>query len=141
MAGRGPAPADERRPRSKPPERGGWKHAPGVGWQHGDTPKPPTGILKATREAWDTWMAAWYAAFWSPDDLPGLQQMARVFDAVVRGDLTRAAECRLQMDTWGVTPKGQQDRRWRPPLEDLQQGHGRSESGESRYGHLRAVDG
>lgn len=140
MAGRGPAPADERRPRSKPPERGGWRHAPGVGWQHGDVPKPPSGILKASKATWDTWFAAWYAGFWGVEDVPVLRQMIRLYDACERGELQRHSELRLAMDTMGITPKGQQDRRWRPPLED---DPGRSESvvGESRYGHLRAVDG
>lgn len=119
MAGRGraPKPTDVRRA-DKTPERGEIRHAEAVGWQHGDPPDAPDGLLKATAEAWATWMGAWFAAFWTPEDLPGLRQVIRLYDQVERGEFQRASELRLQMDTYGITPKGQQDRRWRPPAEE-----------------------
>jgi hypothetical protein len=40
-----------------------------------------------------------------------------VYDQVERGEFQRAGELRLQMDTYGITPKGQQDRRWARPTE------------------------
>jgi hypothetical protein len=116
LAGRGPAP--------KPPElrrdqhqklRGEWQAAEGAGWQHGSIPKPPDGLLKPSKEAWSIWMKAWFAAHWTPEDIPGLRQVIRLYDQVERGEFQRAAELRLQMDTYGITPKGQQDRRWQPP--------------------------
>lgn len=115
MAGRGPA-AKESRHRNKTPERGEWTAAPGVGWQHGDRPAAPDGLLEASRVAWSTWMAAWFAAHWTPADLPALRQLVRIYDQVERGEFTRAPELRLQMDTYGITPKGQQDRRWKQPV-------------------------
>ena len=65
-------------------------------------------------------MASWFAAHWTPSDLPGLRQVIRLYDQVERGEFQRSSELRLQMDTYGITPKGQQDRRWLPPKEDDQ---------------------
>jgi hypothetical protein len=113
----GPAPKATRRRRNTP-ERGEWQAADGVGWQYGDTPAPPDGLLEASREAWATWMGAWVAAHWTPVDLPGLRQLIRVYDQVERGEFQRSGELRLEMDTYGITPKGQQDRRWAKPVED-----------------------
>lgn len=139
MAGRGTTPKnpDERHnPRQKPVHE--WQSAPGVGWQHGEMPEPPDGLMSATIEAWRTWMRAWFAANWTPADLPGLRTLIRIYDQVERGDFVRAGELRLQMDTYGITPKGQQDRRWKPPVEDRPAE--RPTRDGARYGHLRAVD-
>lgn len=74
--------------------------------------------MSATLEAWRIWMGSWIAAHWSPEDLPGLRQLIRVYDQVERGEFQRAGELRIQMDTFGLTPKGRQDRRWAPPAEE-----------------------
>lgn len=135
MAGRGPAPNPDRRRRNAP-ARGEITPAPGSGWVHGDPPKPPSGLVKASKEAWTTWMGSWFASFWTPEDVPGLRQVIRLYDQVERGEFQRASELRLQMDTYGITPKGQQDRRWarpEPPKADEIAGE------DSPYGHLRAV--
>ena len=108
----------EKRARRNVPERGDWKPAPGAGWQHGEVPAAPDGLMPAALEAWSTWMGAWFAAFWTPEDVPGLRQVVRLYDQVERGEFQRAAELRLQMDTYGITPKGQQDRRWKPPAKE-----------------------
>lgn len=133
-----------RRNKSDKPIRGDWKPAPGVGWQHGTPrkriPNPPDGLVKTSREAWNTWMRAWFAAFWTPADLPALSQIIKLFDAVERGELQRASELRLQMDTYGITPKGQQDRRWAPPkVEEPAAKQPKRSAG--RYGHLKAIAG
>lgn len=118
MAGHGRAPKQQPNRRNHhEPGRGEWRHALGVGWQHGEVPEPPDGLKAETVEAWSTWMAAWYAAFWTPDDLPALRAMVLLYDQVMRGEYQRHPELRLNLDTWGVTPKGQQDRRWAPPLD------------------------
>lgn len=135
MAGRGRVPKENRMNPRDTPVRGEWQRAEG-GWQ-GPIPKPPTGMLKASRDAWETWFSAWFAAHWTTADLPGLRQVIRLYDQVERGEFQRATELRLQMDTYGITPKGQQDRRWKPPeavpasAPPVAQG---------MYGHLRAVD-
>lgn len=96
--------------------------------------------MPASVSAWVTWMGAWFAAFWSPADLPGLRQLVRLYDQVERGEFQRAGELRLQMDTYGVTPKGQQDRRWRAPqAEASQAGPAGTKSRSGRYGHLQSV--
>ncbi len=87
------------------------------GWQHGEMPLPPEGLMPASVEAWETWMRAWFAAHWTPADLPGLRHLIRLYDQVERGEFQRSGELRLTMDTFGITPKGQQDRRWAPPSE------------------------
>ena len=104
MAGRGPAP-NENRVRRVDPERGDVQPAPATGWQHGAIPAAPDGLMPASLEAWSTWMGAWFAAFWTPDDVPGLRQVVRLYDQVERGEYQRASELRLQMDTYGITPK------------------------------------
>ena len=114
MAGRGPAPKENRR-RANEPTRGERVSLDVVGWQHGDVPAPPDGLMAPSVLAWETWMGAWFAAHWIPEDIPGLRQLVRLYDQVERGEFQRAAELRLQMDTYGITPKGQQDRRWSPP--------------------------
>lgn len=147
MAGRGPKPKDTKtRRRANAPARGDWKPAPGIGWQHGTArkriPDPPDGLVKSSREAWNTWMRAWFAAFWTPADLPALSQIIKLYDAVERGELQRASELRLQMDTYGITPKGQQDRRWAPPKsEDAATKPTPPKQPKGRYGHLRVLEG
>jgi hypothetical protein len=74
--------------------------------------------MSASLLAWETWMGAWFAAHWTPEDLPGLLTVVLLYDQVQRGEFQRANELRLQMDTYGITPKGQQDRRWVRPSED-----------------------
>lgn len=121
MAGRGAAPKQQAQRRNHhDPQRGEWRNAAGYGWQHGDVPAPPDGMKSESLEAWGVWMGAWYAAFWTPDDLPALRAMVLLYDQVMRGEYQRHAELRLNLDTWGVTPKGQQDRRWAPPLEQVE---------------------
>lgn len=143
MAGRGPAPKDpseRHNPRSKPVHE--WKMTPGRGWQHGEIPAPPPRLTKAAREAWDIWFRAWFAAHWTPEDVPGLRQVIRLYDQVERGEFQRASELRLAMDTWGITPKGQQDRRWKRP-DDAPEVEAPKPAGKRRssaYGHLRAVN-
>lgn len=113
MAGSGPAPKSRRHRRSSP-ARGDWKPAPGSGWQ-GDLPAPPSGLLEVSQETWLTWFKAWWAAHWTTDDLPGLRLLIRIYDRVARGDVRRLGELRQLMDSYGITPKGQQDRRWLRP--------------------------
>ena len=112
-----PKPPGQRRRRNKP-TRGEWKAPPGIGWQHGPFPEPPSGVLRATRDAWRTWMTSWVAAFWEPGNLPQLRVVALLYDAVERGKYARAPELRMWLDGAGITQKGQQDRRWLPPTED-----------------------
>lgn len=111
----GPAPKKERRRRNVP-ARGEWKSAPGVGWQHGPIPAPPDGLSPVALEAWNTWMTAWWASYWTPADLPGLRLVVRAFDNAqgMRSASFHHEVIRL-MDAYGITPAGQQARRWTPP--------------------------
>jgi hypothetical protein len=97
------------------PKRGEFVNAPGVGWQHGRRPRAPNGLTKETVDVWAVWFASWFAAFWTPADIPYLRQMAKLYDVVDRGEVRYAGELRTWLDSMGVTPKGQQDRRWKPP--------------------------
>ena len=92
--------------------------------------------MPASVEAWNVWLSAWFAAFWTADDLPGLRQLVRLYDQVERGEFQRASELRLQMDTYGITPKGQQDRRWARPKEESVEGKVVS----GRWADLKVVD-
>ncbi len=83
-------------------------------------------------------MHAWFAAHWTPDDVPGLRQVIRLYDQMERGEFQRAGELRLAMDTYGITPKGQQDRRWKRPEAEERPRTVEAGSGDP-YSHLRVV--
>jgi hypothetical protein len=86
---------------------------------------------------WDGWFRSWWAANWTPDDLPALHFVIRLYDRVTRGDVKRAAELRQWMDGYGITPKGQQDRRWVKPLPP--RGPSKLDRFLDPYSHLRAT--
>ncbi len=138
MPGRGPEPKADRRRRNTP-ARGEWKPSAGVGYQHTPFPLPPDGLLAPSRAAWEVWLRSWFASHWTPDDLPGLRQVIRLYDQVERGEYQRATELRLSMDTYGITPKGQQDRRWSPPKAEVEPVSIAAPTA-GKYGHLRAVN-
>jgi hypothetical protein len=78
--------------------------------------------------------------------------MIRIYDQVERGEFQRCGELRLQMDGYGLTPKGRQDRRWKPPMGAADASHARGatvarssvrerfEVTDGAYAHLRVVD-
>lgn len=141
MAGRGraPKPIEQRRTAHKP-QRGEWQPTEGIGWQHGDIPEPPDGLKVETVRAWQTWMRAWFAANWTPDDLPGLETTILLYDQVRREEFQRATELRLSMDNYGITPKGQQDRRWARPKPEERSSQPQRQRANDPYAHLRVVD-
>lgn len=99
--------------------------------------------MPASVTAWRTWFAAWFASHWAVDDLPALRQLIRLYDQVERGEFQRAGELRLQMDTYGITPKGQQDRRWaRPDDSEVppSQPQPQAPAADGPYAHLRVVN-
>ena len=134
----GPAPKQVRRRRNKP-VRGEWQASDGIGWQHGAIPEPPDGLKAETLRAWQTWMHSWFASHWTPDDLPGLETTILLYDQVRRGEYQRATELRLSMDTYGITPKGQQDRRWTPGKALERPATTTKEPIADPYAHLRVV--
>lgn len=85
-------------------------------------------------------MQAWFASHWTPADLPGLRLLITQFDAHQRNAAPKAndatAVVRL-MDTYGITPAGQQARRWAPP--EASETPATGPVPESRYGHLRVA--
>lgn len=98
------------------PRSGEWRPSKGHGWQHGPIPPCPDGLSAETQAAWATWMSVGFAVSnLYPGDLPGLRVIARLHDAFTNGDMTRATELRLWLDTYGLTPHGLQQRRWQPP--------------------------
>ncbi len=86
-------------------------------------------------------MGSWVAAHWSLMDLPGLRTLILTYDQVERGEFQRGPELRLLMDTYGITPKGQQDRRWAPPKPEEPAKPAGIDTGsvDDRFKHLRAV--
>lgn len=141
MAGRGPAPKDPaqrvRRNKAKP-VRGEVTASDSVGWQHGERPDAPDGLMQPSLDAWKLWLGSWFAAHWIPEDVPGLRQVIRLYDQVERGEFQRAGELRMQMDTYGITPKGQQDRRWTKPKAEATPA-ATPLAATGTYGHLRSV--
>ena len=135
MAGRGPAPKSPGARRGRRPlARGNWQASADVGWQHGPIPEPPEGLLPSSVAAWNTWFESWWAAHWESSDVPGLGILARLYDAVQRGDFARASEYRMLADNYGITPKGRQDRRWLKPVAESPEA-----SEPDQYRHLRPV--
>ena len=120
MAGRGPTPKDRlpQRPRDAKKRVRAWTHADGTGWRYGRVPAPPAGLLPASKTVWRAWFNGWVSAHWIEGDVPGLRVMVKLYDQVERGEFVRAGELRLWMDTYGLTPKGQQDRRWEERTSD-----------------------
>jgi len=133
----GPPPKIERIRRGAP-AGGEWKVASSSSWRFGATPEPPEGLLPASQDAWSIWFGARFAAHWTPSDLPALRQLTRLFDQVERGEWQRAADLRLWLDGYGITPKGQQLRRWRAPDASLGNGVDKLRS-RGAYSALRAV--
>lgn len=136
----GPAPQEQRRRRNAPAS-GDWETASGFGWQHGDVPDPPDDLLEVTVHAWNVWMGSWFAAFWVPEDLPGLRVIAKLYDQVERGEYTRASELRLQMTAYGMNPEGQQKRHWKPPEGDSGSVPARRERKDRRASSLEVIQG
>jgi hypothetical protein len=134
MAGRGRQPkAPDARRNAHPPARGEWQATSSPGWQHGPVPEPPDDLGDESRSAWRAWFAGVAAAHWTPGDLPSLRIVIRLYDAVLDGASAHAGELRLWMDTYGITPKGQQDRRW---VGAAQAEAPRNDAGLEPYRHL-----
>lgn len=133
----GPPPKVDRRRRNKPAS-GEWKPAPGSGWQHGDIPPAPDGLLAASRATWDAWFRGWWAANWSPDYLTQIRKAIQLYDATERGDFKAITELRQWMDGIGVTFKGQQMLHWQPPKADEAPATAEAPNA-GRFAHLRAV--
>jgi hypothetical protein len=117
MAGRGFAPKETGRRGHDPLVRGDWQAVPAVGWQHGDVPAPPRPLSKAAIETWHAWFGSWFAAHWTPEDLPVLRMVIKLYARTLSGTATGSerSEFRQLADSYGITPKGQQDRRWKRP--------------------------
>lgn len=138
MAATNPPKLPGQRHRHHAPGRGEWKAAPGIGWQHGKIPDPPDGLTAASRVAWRTWFRSWFAAYWGPEDLPVLLQLIKFYDHVARGGASAAdkGELRRWLDGYGISKKGQQDRRWLAPSN----APASPALVSSPYRHLRAVN-
>jgi len=80
------------------------------------------------------------AAHWIEADVPSLRLVIRLYDQVERGEFARAGELRLWMDTYGLTPKGQQDRRWKEPEPSGDPAIKIASIKPGAYARLRAVD-
>jgi hypothetical protein len=138
MAGRGRPPKEDR-VNHHDLVRGAATAAATEAWV-GEIPELPEGMMPASVEAWNVWFRAWFSAHWTVDDVPGLRQLIRLYDQVERGEFQRAGELRIQMDTYGITPKGQQDRRWKAPTAPTPAGSLPAPTGTGkRYGHLRSA--
>ena len=141
----GPAPAEDRQ-RTNEPARGDWQPAPGTGWQHGDIPPCPVRSA-AAKSTWATWFQSWFASYWTGEDLPNLRlaikAWARADGPEPRG--TDVAGYVRLADDLGITRKGQQDRRWKRPLDATGAAGGPAPVADDfdpreAYGHLRVVN-
>jgi hypothetical protein len=53
------------------------------------------------------------ATLWAPSDIPALLELAVLREQLMDGKASVAAEVRQRSDSFGLTPKGRQERRWR----------------------------
>ena len=88
-----------------------WNVAEHEGWQHGKVPPCPKGLSSHGQKAWKTWMNAWWASFYSAEDLPGLELLVFLYDRVMKEEIDVTKIMPL-LDRYGITPKGRQDLRW-----------------------------
>lgn len=140
----GPAPKPNRRRRNAP-ARGEPHSVDVVGWQHGPIPEPPDGLVKESRETWELWFNAWWAAHWKPADVPVLRQTIRLFDEIERG-ITKKSQDRAQLHVWmrgyGITPDGQLANRWAVPKDEEALSSSRKRQSApvvGRYAHLQVL--
>lgn len=140
MAGTG-SPPKQQRARRNAPARGEWQPTEGYGWQHGPMPPAPKGLLASARSAWKVWMEAWFASHWSPEDLPMLYRVVKLYDKADRGEASAAEQSELRQlsDSYGITPKGQQDRRWKAPEKPEAPAKPGPKGDAGQYGHLSSV--
>lgn len=106
-----------------------WTPAPGEGWQHGEIPAPPVGVHDDTVAAWQLWFSSWWASYWTPDVLPGMALVAKLYDAAMHGvviydqksgeprklDTGDVGKLTALMDKFGMTPYGRKQLLWLIP--------------------------
>lgn len=93
--------------------------------------------MPKSRKAWRMWFEGWWAAFWTPEDVPQLELCIGLFDQVVRGDTSAMTKLQPMLDRYGITPKGQQDLRWAPPAVEHEVDEGRADELEERRAQRR----
>jgi hypothetical protein len=78
-------------------------------------PKPPAGLSPESVRVWRGRFTAWWAGRWTTDDVPQLRLLIRLHDRVAQGDVGLLPELRRWLELYGITPGGQQARRWVRP--------------------------
>jgi hypothetical protein len=158
MAGRGPAPAEDRA-RANAPARGEWQELPPLERPVLPAlPKRPRGAgpwSARTRRVWEAWRLDWATGFYGPVEVAMAVELAWAYEEFVRAPKPALmAEIRRWMDGLGLTAKGKVDLRLR--LEDTapavaaegeedetsdgaQSAGERPASARERYGQLRPV--
>lgn len=120
MAPQTKLPGQRRRRNKAQPQ---WQGLPTTG-RTGPPPALPAkrpAWLKSTREWWKTIWASPMAAAWLPADVPTLQRMAYLVEAVARGDMRAdlLSEIRQLEDRFGLSPKSRRALQWQiTPAED-----------------------
>ena len=142
MAGRGPAPSDDRVRRNLP-TRGEWQDLPPVNPAKVPAmPKaPPGGWAAGTKLAWKAWHTDPASLVWSPADREALRLLTYLHHEVEQFDGTRGlasllAELRQRSDALGLTQKGKRDLRLRIRADELGQKRAEAKNA-SPYAHLR----
>lgn len=103
-----------------------WVSPEGEGWQHGDIPPCPDDLHDDTEEAWRVWFSSWWAGLWTPDVVPTLNLIAKLYDAAMHGvtiydqktglprtlDVGDIGKLTQLMDKFGMTPYGRKQLLW-----------------------------
>lgn len=111
----GPTPAPPGHSARPDKQKQGWRIAVPGGWQHSKKPQAPRGLTDIGQKAWRTWLGAWWASFYSPDDLPALEMAVSFYDKAMAGDDKAAGRFLPLADKLGLTPYGRNQLRWWPP--------------------------
>lgn len=120
MAGTGRAPkAPTERRNHHSPIRGDWTELPSA-VERGVPRLPARGRGRGawsarTRAAWGAWWSDPASTQWTKADEDLVLHLADVYEEWIRApSASLASEARQLRDSLGLTPKGRQDRRWRP---------------------------
>ncbi|MGH8881838.1 MAG: hypothetical protein ACRD0P_31565 [Stackebrandtia sp.] len=141
MAGRGPAPKDSARRARRNPDQAA---ARVVRLERSPQPELPDGFdwPDQTRAWWDKWRANPLSEDFTAADWDFLLDTTRIHAEFWRGDLKQAAELRLRVAKFGMTPEDRARLRIVFADADAKEDRGAPPvSARERYASLRVIDG
>jgi hypothetical protein len=119
MPGPAPKSKDERRRTNKPVHE--WVVLSTA--YDGEIPPLPAPKNQWKKDDHEWWESIWrtpMATQWQPGDVPALIELAKLRQAMMKGEYKLASEVRQRSDKFGLTPRGRRDLRWIITEEDAE---------------------